>query len=158
MKARFQNYLSRLFRDPVVEKFQTPARRRIVAASVVVWQAVVVGCMLLIPLDWVWPVLVAGVVMVYLLAMLNMSTRGIFELADHHLDEFQIALRDGAYRKSYFFALLWLLLVAPVFGLIEGAEHTHHWVFAFILLGFFWGLSAPRVVVAWTTPAEPEED
>ncbi|MEM7765452.1 MAG: hypothetical protein AAF290_15415 [Pseudomonadota bacterium] len=158
MTSRFQSYLSRLFRQPMVDYFQTPARRRAVAASVIIWQALVVYLLTLIPKDIVWPTLAAGVVMVYLLGMLNMATRGIFELSDEHLDEFQVALRDGAYRRSYYFALIWLLLVAPLVGFLEGQDDLKILILAFILLGFFWAMSAPRVWVAWTTPADDLED
>lgn len=158
MKAKFQSYLNNLFRQPLVEKFQTTRRRRLTAVGVLFCQFVVVGCLLLLTQDLVWPVIVAGVFMIYLMGMLNLSTRGIFELSDVHLDEFQVCVRDSAYRKSYFFALLWLLLVAPIFGLLEGSEKANHFGFAFVLLGFFWGMSAPRVLVAWTMPADALED
>lgn len=158
MKTKFQNYLNHIFRQPIVDRFQTPARRRVAAAAVIVWQLVVVGTVLLISRDLVWPVFVAGIVMWGLISMLNMSTRGIFELADEHLDEYQISLRDAAYRKAYFFSLLWLLLIAPVIGFFKGADLAALYTLAFILLGFFWGLSAPRVLVAWTLPADTDED
>ncbi|MFK8052996.1 MAG: hypothetical protein AB8F65_08455 [Woeseiaceae bacterium] len=158
MKARFQSYLNNLFKQPVIEKFQTPLRRRLVATSMILWQMVVVGAMYLIQFDLIWPVIVAGIVMIYLMSMTNMATRGVFELVDEHLDEFQIAIRDAAYRKAYFFALLWLLLVAPFFGFVEGHEKARLFVFLFVLLGFFWALSAPRVLVAWTLPADEVEE
>ncbi len=157
MKARFQSYLSGLFRRPVVDRFQTPLRRRAVAVTVLIWQMLLAGSMLLIPHDHVLPALIGGVVMVYLLGMLNMSTRGIFELTDEHLDELQISMRDAAYRKSYFLALFWLLMVAPVTALTEGDQFAVLYTWSFIFLGFLWSLSAPRVVVAWSAPADETE-
>ena len=158
MRAKFQAYLNQLFRQPVVERFQTPLRRRTIAVAVVVWEALAAGSLSLLAYDRVLPVIIAGIGMIYLLGMLNMSTRGIFELSDRHLDEFQIGLRDAAYRKSYFLALFWLLLVAPASALFDEHRLGDLYSLAFILLGFNWALSAPRVVVAWTAPADERED
>ena len=158
MKARFQAYLSRLFRQPMVEKFQTPARRRGVAVALLIVQLIVAGCFTLIPRDLIWPLFPAFIAMVYLMGMLNMSTRGMFELSDDHLDELLAAERDAAYRKAYFFSLLWLLFVPLIDALVEDVEFGRVYLLAFVMLGFFWGLSMPRIVAAWSRPAELVED
>ncbi|MEM7611381.1 MAG: hypothetical protein AAF270_06875 [Pseudomonadota bacterium] len=158
MKKRFQSYLNRVFQRPIVDQFQTPVRRRSVAIAVVAWQAITVCALMLLVHDYVAPFIVAAIIMVYLIGMLNMATRGTFELADEYLDEFQVRLRDAAYRKSYHFALIWLLLTAFVAGAFEGHEFQILYTLAFILLGFWWALSAPRLVVAWTSPADSADE
>ena len=158
MKARFQAYLNRLFQEPVVEKFQTPVRRRAIVVLLLLVQLGAAGCFVLIPHDVLWPLLPAFLAMVVLQGMLNMSTRGMFELSDEHLDEYLVTERDAAYRKAYFFALLWLLLVPLVDGLTDDLRFGRVYTLAFVMLGFLWGLSLPRAIAAWARPAELEED
>ena len=158
MKTRFQAYLSKLFRQPVVEKYQTPSIRRSLVVALIIVQFLAAGCFILIPQDVIWPLFPAFIAMVYLQGMLNMSTRGMFELSDDHLDEFLVAERDAAYRKAYFFGLLWLLLVPLVDGLTDHLELRRIYTLAFIMLGFLWGLSLPRVIAAWGRPAETAEE
>ncbi len=158
MKARFQAYLNRLYREPVVERFQTPMRRRGLVVSLVIVQFAAAGCFILIPYDIIWPIFPAFAAMVYLQGMLNMSTRGMFELTDNYLDEFMVAERDAAYRKAYFFGLLWLLFVPLVDGITDDMQYGRIYTLAFVMLGFLWGLSLPRVIAAWTRPAETAED
>ncbi|MEO0347447.1 MAG: hypothetical protein AAF229_14505, partial [Pseudomonadota bacterium] len=87
-----------------------------------------------------------------------MATRGMFELWDEHLDEFLVAERDAAYRKAYYFGLLWLLLVPLVDGLTDHLELRRIFTLGFIMLGFLWGLSLPAVIAAWGRPAETVEE
>lgn len=157
MKTRFQDYLSRLFRSPMVEKFQTPARRRGVAVCLLAVQLAAAASFTLIPHGIYWPLVPALIAMVYLQGMLNMSTRGMFELADRHLDELLAGERDAAYRKSYFFPLVWLVLIPIVDAIFENVAHGRVYLLAFVMLGFFWGLSLPRIVAAWPRTAETEE-
>ncbi|MEL6950045.1 MAG: hypothetical protein AAGM16_08005 [Pseudomonadota bacterium] len=158
MKARFQAYLSQLFRRPMVEKFQTPRIRRGLAVALMLVQLSAAGCLLMIPHDIIWPMFPVFFVMVYLQGMLNMATRGMFELWDEHLDEFLVAERDAAYRKAYYFGLLWLLLVPLVDGLTDHLELRRIFTLGFIMLGFLWGLSLPAVIAAWSRPAETVEE
>ena len=158
MKERWESYLNRIFQNPMVDQFQTPARRRTVAFLVLAWQLLVVIAVYQIQFDRLWPVFVVALPMIYLIGMLNMSTRGMFELADRHLDEFQIGLRDAAFRRSYVFTLVWLLLTS--FVVLWAANQPQGWFVAvtFILLGFLWGMSLPRVLVAWTMPADDADE
>lgn len=158
MGQRFRAFRGELFRRPIIERFQTPAKRRSIALSVVLINLVTVGCVLLISGDILWPLVPVAVASVLLMGLLNMATRGIFELSDEYLDEYQVSVRDSAFRRSYYFTLIWLLLVAPLFGFLEGNQHSKLFVLAFILLGFMWGVTLPRVIVAWTQAPELDED
>ena len=158
MRNKLDGYLDRLFRGPMVDWFQTPLRRRSVAIGVMLIHVATAGSLGLLTLDIVWPLIPAGIAAMYLMGMLNMSTRGIFELKEERLDEYQIALRDSAFRRAYYFSLIWIILTAPLMGLVIDSEHSLMILIVYIMLGFSWGMALPRVIVAWTQPADTAED
>lgn len=158
MRKAFQNYLAEIFKDPTVDKFQTRNRRRALSVGLVLWLMVTAFCMTLIGQDLVWPVFVCAVIMVYLMGMHNMSTRGVFELSDEHLDEFQIQSRNQAYKVSFGYSLIWLLLLSVAVLGLEPSRDTRFLLVGLFFFAFTSGLSAPRLVYAWTAPDESEED
>ena len=158
MRQKFNAYLNRNFHDPLVQQLQIPLRRRLIAVTTVLVQLVFAYSFTLIGQDLIWPAAILSLAMILLMGLLNMATRGIFELADEYLDELQIATRDIAYRRAYHFALIWLLLVAPFLGLVEGQPLAKLYTLGFILLGMLWGMVAPRLLVAWTMPADEIEE
>lgn len=127
-----------------------PPRRRGVATGLLLIQVFAAASFALIPHGVYWPIVVALLAMVYLQGMLNMSTRGMFELADRHLDELLAAERDSAYRRAYFFPLVWMLFIPFVDLLVQNAAFGRAYLLAFVMLGFLWGLSLPRVIAAWS--------
>ncbi|MEL6368436.1 MAG: hypothetical protein AAFR91_09510 [Pseudomonadota bacterium] len=58
---------------------------------------------------------------------------------------------------AYYFSLIWIILTAPFLGLVIDSEHALMILIVSIMLGFSWGMALPRVIVAWTQPADTGE-
>lgn len=138
--------------SPTADKLQTRFRRRLIIALVLAWQPAVVGSLLLIRDDRILPLLLAVAVQTVLFGLLNMSTRGIYELCDGQLDEYQRAERDAGFRRAYYFGLMWILLVPAFAGFVRGHDDALLYTLTFAMLGFFWGLAAPQAAYAWNAP------
>ena len=79
MKARFQAYLNRIFRQPVVEKFQTPRRRRGLVVALLLVELAAAACFVLIPYDIIWPLFPA-----FIAALQQRIAIGDFERISRH--------------------------------------------------------------------------
>ena len=158
MKKALQRRLAKLFANPRVERFQTQRRRRLLSVVLLAWLLLMAFCLTLIPKDLVWPALVCGVGMIYLMSMHNLATRGIFELADEYLDEYQIQSRNSAYKMSFGYSLLWILFLGIGFLGVEQTKDNRFVFLAMMFFAFTSGLSAPRIVYAWLAEDESEEE
>ena len=138
--------------SPFADKLQTRSRRRLIISLVFLWQPVVAAGFLLLRHDRVVPLLAAVAVQTVLFALMNMSTRGMYELCDSQLDEYQRAQRNAGYRSAYYFGLIWIMLIPAFAGLVRGESDALLYILVFALLGFFWGLAAPQAAYAWNAP------
>jgi hypothetical protein len=91
--------------------------------------------------------------------LLNLSIRAIFELDDNLLDEYQLGLRNAAYKRAHGITLIFLLLVAVATG---GLDLDRVQVFSVGMFAFLVAIMAPRMLVAWTmdddAPANDSDD
>lgn len=78
--------------------------------------------------------------------LLNMSLRGIFELSNEQLDEFQTGLRNRAYKNAYGVGLIFLLVVATV---LAGLQLDRTLNFSIAAFAFITSALLPRLIVAW---------
>jgi hypothetical protein len=152
MKNLIYSRVQRVVNSPAADRLQTRGRRRLIIALVLLWQPMVIAGLLLIRDDRILPLLLAVAVQTALFALMNMSTRGMYELGDAHLDEYQRSQRDAGFRKAYYFGLLWVMLIPAFAGFVQGNEDALLYVLAFSMLGFFWGLAAPQAAYAWNAP------
>jgi hypothetical protein len=80
-----------------------------------------------------------------------MSIRGVFELDDGLLDEYQAALRNRVYRTAYGYTLIFLVLVATT---ATGLSLERQSAFAVAVFAFLASALAPRMLLAWNMENE----
>ena len=79
-------------------------------------------------------------------SLLVMSIRGVFELDDSQLDEYQLGLRNDAYKSAYGLTLVFLLVIATI---AAGLSLDRMQSFSLAAAAFFTCALAPRVLLAW---------
>jgi hypothetical protein len=150
MIRRHQSHLLHEVNGPIADKLQRQSTRRLlvltllaclpIMAYAIAWYA-----------DHIWLLIAAGCPVFALASALNMSLRGVFEFDDELLDEYQIGLRNRAYKTAYGYTMIFLVLVATTAtGLsLERQSAFAVAVFAFLASGF-----APRMLLAWNMESE----
>ncbi len=93
-----------------------------------------------------WWVVAAAIVFESSMLLLILSLRGIFELTDDLLDEYQISVRNNAYKNSYGLVLVFLVVLATI---AAGMELPRHSVFGIAVFAFLVSALAPRLISAW---------
>lgn len=87
--------------------------------------------------------------------LLSLSLGGLFEGRDDALDEYQIGLRNRAYRRAFDVALV-LLVVAVVAALV--LQMTLPGIFAVAAFAFLTAIMTPRLLVVWNSEDVDDSD
>ncbi len=93
-----------------------------------------------------WMLVAAAIVFESSILLLILSLRGIFELKDDLLDEYQISVRNNAYKKFYGLVLVFLVVLATI---AAGMELPRRSVFSIAVFAFLVSALAPRLMSAW---------
>jgi hypothetical protein len=145
MMSRYQERLFDWVNGPTADKLQRQPTRR----------AIVVACLAGIAVisiafasfgERVWLLVTAALPLLVAIAALNFSLRGIFELNDELLDEYQLKVRNEAYKTAYGFTVVFLIIVATT---AAGANLERQIGFAVAVFAFFTSVLAPRLLLAW---------
>jgi len=121
-----------------------PARRAVVLTMIATIAGVALAFLMLE--KGFWMLAAAAVPLGVSMVLLNLSLRGIFELRDDMLDEYQISVRNNAYKTAYGLTLVFLVVVATV---AAGMELQRQAAFAVAVFAFFMSALAPRMLLAW---------
>lgn len=145
MLRRHQSYLFRQMNGPIADKLQRRSTRRLLvlatlaclplAAYAITWNANQISLLI-----------AAGLPVFAFASLLNMSIRGVFELDDELLDEFQIGLRNRVYKTAYGYTLMFLVIVATT---ATGLSLERRSAFAVGVFAFLASALAPRLLLAW---------
>jgi hypothetical protein len=130
---------------PAAAKLQQQTTRRLLVICVLA-SLVLIAFSANIAGEDVWLMSFVSIPTVIVAVLMNMSIRGIFELDDERLDEYQIGVRNDAYKTAYGFTLVFLLIVATALG---GLQPERLQVFSVATAAFFTCALAPRMRVAW---------
>lgn len=84
------------------------------------------------------------------------SIRGLTDLPTRHLDEYQVQLRNDAFRHAYWLAVILGLAGGWLVGELWGSDQDLAFWYALGIFGLLAGL--PSVAVAWQMPDEDLED
>lgn len=150
---RYAAYLSGIFDQPIVDRFQRRPVRRALVACMIVNLAALSALPVIIGAAWV----AAPFFLAFfpLASAINMSVRGLTEIPRAALDERQAALSDKAFRNAYF-------LMAPI-AAAAGAALVAFRGADFELVGLgaaaagaIFGL--PAMTLAWSLPDERVDD
>ena len=150
--ATYQERLYLKVNGPLADRFQSRAMRRAVAVATIV----AVGAMAVafaLHDNRFWMLAAASFPLAACMGMLNLSLRGIFELKEDRLDEYQISMRNRMYKTAYGFTLVFLVVVATT---AAGLELEREVAFAVAMLAFFTSALAPRLFLAWNLDDNPE--
>jgi hypothetical protein len=152
----YGNLMVRTFSTPIVERFQTRIRRRILTVLKLA------NCLGIAAICWFWPsawwVLGPLFMLEFLTAsLLNMSVRGITEIPLNHLDDRQAQQRMKAFHDSYRIGVPVAVLTG--IGLVRMFS-TDGIVAPFLFLGAIAGGVSiiPAMLLAWRLPDESDEE
>lgn len=146
MPEGIQDYMFRRVNGSLADRLQRRVRRRTIAVAAVLAAGAIAAALAADAGRLAW--LVAAALPFWLAAfLLNLSLRGIFELADDRLDEHQVAVRDRAYKTAYGFTLVFLVVIATVATALA-PDRTG--LFSIAVFAFLTSALAPRLVAAWT--------
>jgi hypothetical protein len=142
------SYQDRLFNQAngvFAQSLQRRSRRRILVASLVV-SVILVGAAIYTMGDRFHLVAIATVPYWLQVHLLNLSLQGLFELSDHRLDEYQVAVRNKAYELSHGMSLVFLVSVVTAAVVLQldfvGQIST-------AAVAFLVSVLAPRMITAW---------
>jgi len=145
MNSRDQRRIFRHVNGPTADKLQDQQTRRVLVLACVASIAAVAIAFATFD-NRFWLLVLASLPLGVATALLNFSLRGIFELKDELLDEYQISVRDKAYKSAYGFTLVFLVVVATA---AAGAELDRVSAFALAAFAFLTCALAPRMLLAW---------
>ena len=141
----FQERLYGNVNGPLADRLQNRvARKTLVLATLL--GAACVGVAFSNLEDGFWWVVAAAIVFELSILLLIFSLRGIFELKDDLLDEYQISIRNNSYKNSYGLVLVFLVLLATI---VAGMDLPRHSVFGVAVFAFLVSALAPRLMSAW---------
>jgi len=141
----FQERLYGNVNGPFADRLQSRAARRTLVLATLLGAACV-GVAFSNLEDGFWWVVAAAIVFESSILLLILSLRGIFELKDGLLDEYQISVRNNAYKNSYGLVLVFLVLLATI---AAGMDLPRHSVFGVAVFAFLVSALAPRLMSAW---------
>ncbi len=141
----FQERLYSNVNGPFADRLQSRAARRTLVLATLLGAACV-GVAFSNLEDGFWWVVAAAIVFELSILLLILSLRGIFELKDELLDEYQISVRNNAYKKSYGLVLVFLVLLATI---AAGMDLPRHSLFGVAVFAFLVSALAPRLMSAW---------
>jgi len=146
MTSAFQQSLCRAANSPAATRLQRRPTRRLLFTAMLLTLGFAALSMGEIPHD---PLRLPAVIVPLLgiALLLNLSIGCLFELDEALLDEFQLALRNAAYKRAYGFALVFLLALATV---AAGLDLDRIEIFAAATFAFLTVAMAPRLAVAWS--------
>lgn len=143
--AYFQERLYGNVNGPFADRLQNKAARRTLVLATLLGAACV-GVAFSNLEGGFWWVVAAAIVFESNMLLLILSLRGIFELKDELLDEYQISVRNNAYKNSYGLVLVFLVVLATI---AAGMELPRHSVFGIAVFAFLVSALAPRLISAW---------
>lgn len=141
----FQERLYGNVNGPLADRLQNRAARRALVLATLLGAACV-GVAFSNLEDGYWWVVAAAIVFESSILLLILSLRGIFELKDDLLDEYQISVRNNAYKNSYGLVLVFLVLLATI---AAGMDLPRHSVFGVAVFAFLVSGLARRLMSAW---------
>jgi len=142
------NHQARLYETvngPFADRLQSTVVRRAVVLATIPAAAGVALAFLILE-NGFWMLAAAAVPLGVTVVLLNLSLRGIFELADERLDEYQTSVRNSAYKTAYGLTLVFLIVFATV---AAGMELQRQAAFAVAVFAFLMSALAPRMLLAW---------
>ena len=145
-----RSYLLRLVNGHIAGKLQQQSIRRLLVLSIL-------ACLPLLAYtpawraDRYWMLIAIDIPVIALVVALNMAIRGVFELNDELLDEYQTALRNRVYRTAYGYTLVFLVLIATT---ATGLSLERQSAFAVAVFAFLASALAPRMILAWNMENE----
>lgn len=151
--ARTGTDLATLFQRPMVERFQTRSRRRLLVVGFLVYLAALAIVPMAFNSGLLAVVLFVG--SLPLAGLLNMSVRGVTEIPTRDLDERQVQLRNGGYRDAYWLGVALAFVIG--LGMPPGAEHGLAGI-GIIIAAVEIVLGLPAMVLAWRLPNEAAEE
>ena len=143
--AYFQERLYFNVNRPFADRLQNKAARRALVLATLLGAAWV-GVAFSDLEGGFWWVVAAAIIFESSMLLLILSLRGIFELKDDLLDEYQISVRNNAYKNSYGLVLVFLVVLATI---AAGMELPRHSVFGIAVFAFLVSALAPRLISAW---------
>ena len=160
-RRSYGEFMSQVFSQPVVERFQTRKRRRTMVTLVVLnYSAITLVCLFAPAWWWLWVPLYCCLFPLF--SFINMSVRGVTEIPLSHLDEWQAHLRLNAYHDAYRLGLIFALAGATGLyylycsGWYGGPANIVFAPLMGVLSGILIGL--PSKILAWQLQDEnPEE-
>ena len=153
MPSLYQRHLARRVNGPLADRLQTRVRRRALAIATVASVAIAAWGIAVFD-GRIWFLLLAALPLDVTAFLLIMSVRGVFELDDAQLDEYQIAERNRAYRTAYGTTLVFLVLVTLV---AVTAQFDRSTTFAIAVFAFLVSALEPRLVLAWNMRDDIDE-
>lgn len=140
-----QQRLHRQVNGPLADRLQSRWLRRLLVAGSILGAAMAAAGFLLHD-DRLWVLAACAVPFGVFVILLNMSLRGIFELGEAQLDEYQVGLRNHAYKRAYGSMLVFVVVVATSLAAVQPGRLA---TFAIAAFAFLVCALLPRLLVAW---------
>ncbi len=144
MPSRQENLYAKV-NGPLADRLQHRAARRSVVLATIIGAATMALAFLFF-LDRYWILAAAAFPLAVAVGFLNLSIRGIFELKDEMLDEYQVSVRNKAYKTAYGWTLVFLIVLATT---VAGMELQRLAAFSVAVFAFLMSALAPRMLLAW---------
>ncbi|MBP2476911.1 Ca2+/Na+ antiporter [Crossiella equi] len=157
MKGEDRSYRrARILDDPRYERFRNPATRRRLVLLLLALLALEAALFILAAADHPWLLLTLATLLVLAfvlcVGLLKASTRGVEELPERNLDEYQWQLRGETYASAYRiaqFLTMTALLVVGVWLLFRWPAPPRGVVITALVLPFQLATILPTMVAAW---------
>lgn len=145
MATIYQKHLEKRVNSRFADKLQSQSIRRFLALGTVL-SALLIAYAFTIFDDNILLLLVLSIPFDVFAILLTMSLRGIFELADDQLDEYQIAERNRAYKMAYGVTVIFVVVLATTVTALDLPREQN---FAIAAFAFLVSAFEPRLVMAW---------
>lgn len=145
MASIYQKHIERRVNSSFADRLQAQSIRRVLALGTVLSAGLVAWA--LTAFDGNVALLASLSVPFGICAvLLTMSLRGIFELSDDQLDEYQIAERNRAYKLAYGVTVIFIVVLATT---ATGLDLPREQNFAIAAFAFLISVFEPRLIMAW---------
>ena len=145
MTTFYQRHLERRANSRLADRLQRQSVRRVLAVGTIL-SALLIAWSFTIFQGRIWILLLASIPFDIFAILLTMSLRGIFELSDDQLDEYQIAERNRAYKMAYGVTLIFIVVLATA---ATALDLTRTQTFAVAVFAFLVSAFEPRLMMAW---------
>ncbi|MDX1507707.1 MAG: hypothetical protein R3358_05470 [Woeseiaceae bacterium] len=140
-----QRRMHRQVNGPLADRLQKHWLRRMFVLGAIAGAAIT-GAGFVVYDDRLWVLLLCAIPFGVFTVLMNLSLRGIFELSEEQLDEYQVGLRNHAYKRAYGFMLVFIVVVATTLAALQPGRLP---TFAVATFAFLISALLPRLIVAW---------